>query len=126
MKILRQHDVFDRGEEGNQVKLLKDESNFFRAHAIQVRGRDPGHILPVEPDLARRRPVEAADQIDQRRFTRSRRPHDRQPLALGHVQRDVVERVDRRVVFARPVARFLGGVELGHVLDLNHFTLPSE
>ena len=108
------------------MKLLKDESNFFRAHAIQVRGRDSSDILPVEPDLARGRPVEAADQIDQRRFTRARRPHDRQPLALSNVQRDVVERVDGRVVFARPVARFLGGVELGYILDLNHFTLPSE
>ena len=66
VKILRQHDVLDGGEEGNQVKLLEDKSDFFRAYAIQIRRRNPGNILPIEPDLARRRPVEAANQIDQR------------------------------------------------------------
>src|SRR5579864_8500175 len=34
VKILRQHYVLDRGEEGDQVKLLEDESDLFTAHEI--------------------------------------------------------------------------------------------
>ena len=59
------------------MKLLKDKSNLLGAHTVQIRGGDPGDILPVEPDLTRRRTVKAANQIHQRRFTRARRPHDR-------------------------------------------------
>src|SRR5215471_16870695 len=43
------------------------------------------------------------------------------------MQRDVVERVNGPipVVLAGAISRFLGGIELGHILDLNHVTLPS-
>ena len=91
VKILRQHDILDGTEKGNQVKLLEDETDLFGAHAVQLRSRNPGHILPIEPDLARRWPVQAANQIHQRRFPRSRRPHDRQPFPPRHMQGNVVE-----------------------------------
>jgi hypothetical protein len=71
VEVLRQHHVFDGGEKWDEMKLLKDESDFLGAHAIQVRGRNAGDVLAVEPDFAGAGTVEAADQIDQRRFTRS-------------------------------------------------------
>src|ERR1022692_4955932 len=68
--------------------------------------------------------------MHQRRFPRPRRPHDRKPFPLRDVQRDMIESMNGAgaVVLARsvPVSRFLGGVELGDILNLNHFTLPSE
>ena len=85
VKILRQHHVLHRGQKRNQVELLKHKSNFLGTHPIQLRRRHAGNILSVQPDLARSRPVEAADQIDQRRFTRPRRSHDRKPFALRHL-----------------------------------------
>src|SRR5258706_8088159 len=61
VEVLRQHDVLDRGEIWNQVKLLEDESNFLRAHAIQFARGDAGNILTVEPDFPGRWSVEASD-----------------------------------------------------------------
>ena len=52
VKVLRQHDVFERGEVGNQVELLEDETNFFRPGAIQILGGNPGNVFAVEPDFA--------------------------------------------------------------------------
>ena len=52
VKVLRQHDVFERSEVGNQMELLKDEANFFRAGAIQILGRELGNVFAVKPDLA--------------------------------------------------------------------------
>ena len=52
VKVLRQHDVLDRGKKRNEMKLLKNKSNLFGAHPIQIRRRDAGHVLAVEPDFA--------------------------------------------------------------------------
>src|SRR5271155_82500 len=81
VEVLRQHDVLDGCQERNQMKLLEDESDLLAAHAIQFARRDAGNILSVEPDLARGWSVKAADQIDECRFPRPRRAHDRKPLA---------------------------------------------
>src|SRR5271168_2100800 len=85
VEVLRQHDVLDCGKKWNKVKLLKDESNLLRAHAVQVSGRDAGHVLPVEPDLARRGAVKTSDQIHQRRLPRPGRAHDGKPFATRNV-----------------------------------------
>ena len=52
VEVLRQHDVFERGEIGNQVELLEDEADLFRAGAIQILGGNPGDVFIVEPDFA--------------------------------------------------------------------------
>src|SRR5271155_1336032 len=95
VEVLRQHDVLDCGKKWNKVKLLKDESNLLRANAVQVSRRDAGHVFTVEPDFARRRTVEASDQVHQRRLPRSGRAHDGKPFATRNVQSDVVERMNR-------------------------------
>jgi hypothetical protein len=100
VKILRQHDVLDRSKKGNKVKLLEDKSNLFRAHAVQISRRDPGHILSVEPDFPGGRAVQASDQIDQSRFARPRRAHDREPFARRNVEGNVVERMNRAPLFS--------------------------
>src|SRR5207248_7181311 len=66
----------------------KDETDFFRPHAVEIRIRNVGNVFALEPDLTGCRPVKAADQIYQCRLTRSGRPHDCQPFAGFHVQRD--------------------------------------
>ena len=62
MEVLGQHDIFERGEVGNQVELLEDETNFFRPGAVQILGGNLGNVFAVEPDFARRGTVKAADR----------------------------------------------------------------
>ena len=81
VEVLRQHDVFKRSEVGNQVELLEDETDFFRASAIQFLGRNFGNVFTVQPYLTGGGAVEAANQIRQGRFPRARRAHDGKPLA---------------------------------------------
>jgi hypothetical protein len=52
VEVLGQHDIFERGEIGNQMELLKDEANFFRARPAQIQRGKLGHVFAVEPDLA--------------------------------------------------------------------------
>src|SRR5258708_37102055 len=52
VKILREHDVFDGGEKWNQVELLKNESDFLRAYAVQVGGRNASDVQTIEPDFS--------------------------------------------------------------------------
>ena len=102
VKVLRQHDVFERGEVGNQVKLLEDEADFFRPDAVQILGGNPGHVFAVEPDFARSGTIEAADQIDQRGLAGTRRAHDGQPLAGCNLERNVIEGADDAAAASRP------------------------
>ena len=74
VKILGQHDVFESGEIGNQMKLLEDEADFFRAHAIQFSRRNVGDVFAIQPNLAGSRTIQAADQIDQSGFAGTRGP----------------------------------------------------
>ena len=68
VEVLREHDVFDGGQVGDEVKLLEHEADLFCAHAIQFNRGNAGHVLAVEPYLASGGPVEAPDQIHQRGF----------------------------------------------------------
>ena len=128
VEVLRQHDIFDGGQKRNQMKLLEDESDLLGTHAIQFARGYAGDVLAVKPYLARGRPVEAANQIYECGLAGTRRTHNGQPFALRNMQRDVVERMNRAVLafLAILVTRGLGGVEFGHVFNLDHFTLPSK
>src|SRR3954452_326294 len=125
VEVLREHDVLDRGEKGNQVELLEDESDFFGAHAIQFARRNSGDVLAIEPYLSGRRAIEASDEVNQRRFTGTGRAHDRQPLAGRDVQVKVIELGNRAVVFAGRITRLFSGIKLRDVLDLDHFVAPQ-
>src|SRR5258708_14672240 len=76
------------------MKLLEDESNFVSAHARQLTRVEMRDVFAIQPDLAGARTIQAPDQIHQRRFSRAPRPHDRNPFASIHVQREVVERAN--------------------------------
>ncbi len=109
VEVLRQHHVFERREIGNQVELLKHKTNFLRPHSIQFVRGDSRHIFAIEPNLSGSGAVQAADQVHQRRFARSRRAHDRDPLPGIDVQGEIVQRADD----AAPLASALGGIQRG-------------
>ncbi len=86
VKVLRQHDVLDRGEKGDEMELLEDESDFFRAHTIQFSGREsssadesPATLTPssqISPELGRsRQPI---------RFTSVDLPDPDGPMIESH------------------------------------------
>jgi hypothetical protein len=52
MEVLRQHYVFERREIRNEVELLKDEADLFRAEAVQLRRRHIRDVRPVDPDFS--------------------------------------------------------------------------
>ncbi len=118
VKVLRQHDIFERGEVGNQVELLEDETHFFGAGAVQVRGGNHGNILAVEPNFTASGTIQAADQVGESRFSRAGRAHDGQPFAGPNLQRDVIQRAHHASAFG------LGRVETADMGKLDHFTLP--
>jgi hypothetical protein len=102
VEILRQHDVLERSQIGNQVELLEDEADFFGANAVEIGGGEIGDVLFVEPDFARGGAVEAADEVHQRRFAGAGGTHHGEPLAGLDVQRDIVERADHPPIGFRP------------------------
>src|SRR5579872_137871 len=63
VEVLREHDIFKRGQVRDQVELLEDESDLFRPNAIQFRCRNVRDILAVQPDFAGTWAIETAHQI---------------------------------------------------------------
>src|ERR1700733_10916337 len=79
-------DVVEHGHVRERRVVLEDESDA----AILRSG--PGHILAGDPDRATVRLLEAGDDAQQGRLARAARPEQCGQPALGHVERDVVER----------------------------------
>ena len=59
--------------------------------AAQRGKREVAHIVAVDQDAARSHVEEARNQVDQRRFARAARPHQRQHFAGAHLEIDVVQ-----------------------------------
>jgi hypothetical protein len=68
VEVLREHYVFERGEVGDEVELLKDKSDFVGAEAVELLRRHGAEIFAGDADGAAGRAVEAAEEIDQRGF----------------------------------------------------------
>ena len=94
VEVLRQHNVFERREIGNQVELLKDKADFLSPKAGEFVGREAQYLLAIEHDAARRGSVEAAEDIEQRALARAGRAHHGDPLAFLHGEGDLVQRVE--------------------------------
>ena len=113
VEVLCEHDVFDGVEVGNQMKLLKDETDFLGARAIEFAAGDCGDIHIVEPDFAGGWAIEAANQIDECRLAGAGRAHDRDPFPGSDFQRKIVERAN----FSRDVSP--GRINAADVFELD-------
>ena len=90
-------DVVDRGHSFEEEERLEDEPDQVRTHAGQLtiahrRGVDAG-----DADDPAGRPIERADDVQQRRLAGARRPDDRRQFAVAHFERHRVEGTDRRL-----------------------------
>ena len=99
----RECDVLETRQAGQEIEKLKDEAELVSSHLREPVIWQPVEPLPVERDRAGGRPIEAADEVEQRRFSGSGRPDDRHQLPLRDVKIDAVERGD-----AAPPAEMLG------------------
>ena len=87
----RHHDVVEGAGPAEQVEALKDEADLFVADHGPLVGRQIRHLLVVEPVLAAGRPVEAAEDVHQRRFARAGLAHQRHHLAARDRDRHALE-----------------------------------
>ena len=82
--------------------LLIDVSN----QPAQIRDTHFLDVQPVYPYFARLHIMVTGQQIDQRRFSGTGLPHQRNGLALGHSQIDVLQHLARTVVAKTDVLEF--------------------
>jgi hypothetical protein len=94
VKILREHDVFNRGEIRDEVKLLKDKTDFLGAKTREARFVETAHVNAVDDGAAVRGRVESADNIDERSLTGTGRTHDGDPFARFDAEGDAIQRAD--------------------------------
>jgi len=83
----RKFHIVRDGHVGEQVEELEDEADVLAAQHRPVSQRELINPLPAQPYLAARSPFQPAEHMQQRRFTRTGRPHDRHELAAA--DRDV-------------------------------------
>ena len=88
----RQLDVLERRGAGEQVEGLEHEADLPVADLGALVAVEPRDVDAVEEVAARRRPVEAADDVHERALAGARRAHDRDELARRDRERDAVER----------------------------------
>ena len=121
VKVLRQHDVFERGQVRNQVELLEDEADFFRPGAVQILGGNAGPRLRRRA-RSRRRWDDRGSRSDS---TSVDLPEPEGPMTASHspgvnFERDIIQGADDAAA-----SLGLGRIEAADMAELDHVILPS-
>ena len=89
---LRDGDVALGVQRGKQIKSLEHETDFVPAQ-FGARGvAHLGEVVAVHEDVAARGLRKAADHVEQRRLSASRRAHDRNRFAGRNLEIDAAQR----------------------------------
>ena len=110
----RQLDVLKRGQLIDQVKRLEHEP-----HRVTPQPRQPGlrhavDLLASQPDAARGRTLQPAEQIQQRRLAAPARTHDRHRLAGRDLEADLIDRAHQGFAAAVVLAQAAGAQRPTH------------
>ena len=89
--VQRDFDILQHRVLGDQVVRLENETDHLVAGLRQVIVGHRGDIAAAQDVIAVGRPVERAQQIEQRAFPTSRRTHDRHEIPLGEIHGDAAE-----------------------------------
>src|SRR5439155_21285366 len=81
-QMQRQRDIFDAIQRRQQVEKLKDEADLVAANTSEIVIREFAKILAFDSNLAGCGPVKAADQVQERRLSRTGRSDNGDNLAL--------------------------------------------
>src|SRR5262245_20301324 len=115
----RQPDVFDAGKRRQQVEELKDEADLVATDPRQLIVRQAAERFVVDADRSGGRPVEAADQVEERGLAGAGRPDDRDHFTAGNGEGDVLESGDVSLALELPG----NAIEVDHEIDyVNCFT----
>ena len=68
VEILSEHDVFERGQVGDQMKLLEDETDLVGAKAVEFGRAHRMNFFGINGEFAGGGCVQAAEEVDQGRF----------------------------------------------------------
>ena len=90
MQFQRQHDVLQGVETVEQLKRLKDETDVFSSHACSLVFVESAKQVAGQVDLPRAGQVQASQQAEQCRFTRTGSADYRKAVALVETQRHIV------------------------------------
>lgn len=71
----RQGDVLARGHRGHEMEGLEQEADVATPEARESVLVEPAQVLPAHDDTAAARPFDSADDREEARFARTRRPH---------------------------------------------------
>jgi hypothetical protein len=99
-KELRQHHVLHCVQMRHQMELLENEPDSLTAEARQFPLPKLRCIGTVDAYRAARRLIQTAEQVQQRGFAGTGRPHDRDPFAALRRERDTIHRMHGRQAFA--------------------------
>ena len=103
-------DVLDRGQRRDQIELLEDEAERAQAELRELVVGQRREVAALEEHVAGARPVERAEQLQERRLAASARSLERDELAGFDLEVDAVERAHR----GRAALE-----ELRHAVELN-------
>ena len=97
-----ERDVLEGGEPGHEVERLEDEPDLLPADGGPLRAGQPGDLAAADPDRARRRRVETADEVEDGALPGAARAHDGRERPPRERERDVPERVDPAAAVVGP------------------------
>src|SRR5439155_6565493 len=98
MEILREHDVFERRKIRYEMKLLKNEADFFRPIADQLVLAKFREIDVINDDMSGSERVQPAKNIHERCFPGAGGAHERNPFARVHIEAHSTKRSQRAVL----------------------------
>src|SRR5476651_1659775 len=90
-KLERYLHVLERGEGGDELEALEDESDFGAAEARPSIFGQGGEVLSVEDDAAAGRHVEPREEAEQGGLATSRRPDNRDERFVGDGEAHVAQ-----------------------------------
>ena len=111
-------DVLVGGERGDQVEGLEDEAERARPHLADPGFWRGGQVLPGEADPAPGRPVQAAQQLEQRGLAVPGLALDGEPLPRPDVQVELADGEDLAAALA------VGLADPGQLVDVVAGAMP--
>lgn len=90
----RQFDVFERGEDRNQIERLENKSDVLISPIGELRFVEARDFDALHEAFAFGGAIDAGDDVKQRAFSGTGRAHEREKFAAGDIEGNVVEGCD--------------------------------
>src|SRR5271169_2138878 len=97
VKILRQHDVFDRIQIRHEVKLLEDEADLFGAVADHFVLAELREVDAIDNYATGVEFIEPAKNVDERGLARAGWTHKRHPFGRVHIKTQIINSSQRPI-----------------------------